>query len=156
MPAHRITKTYRSRFRKHGGVKAALDRLAAGERIAAIARAMEVSRAFLSFELLRVTPGGKAAVWLARCKASESAAWASYRSASERGQASPAFEWITEHWGPIPGKVDPGEGAARSDAPAPLQAEFSRLHIEAMRKVQNAERGRPTPAALAPWRPPEE
>ena len=131
MAGQPIIRAYRIRLAEQGGPKTALNRIAAGETLGRIAASMGISRAFLSFHLLRVLPGGKAAVWVARCKAAEMEARAEFEQASKSGRPSDALDWIAANGGMRPPTL-----ALDSVGPFGIDGtEIGRLHVEALKKV---------------------
>ena len=131
MAGQPIIRAYRIRLAEQGGPKAALNRIAAGETLGRIAASMGISRAFLSFHLLRGLPGGKAAVWVARCKAAEMEARAEFEQASKSGRPSDALDWIAANGG-----MQPPTFASDSFRSSETErTEIGRLYVEALRKV---------------------
>lgn len=130
MAGQPIIRAYRIRLAEQGGPKAALDRIAAGEKFGRIAASMGISRAFLSFYLLRVLPGGKAAVWVARCKAAELEARAEYEQASKSGRSSEALDWIAANGG----MPDPAQGVTEHRLVQSGVPDIARLHVEALKE----------------------
>ncbi len=129
MAGRPIDRAYRIKLEAAGGPKMVLDQMAAGVAMSIVARSIGVSRAFLSFHMFRHLAGGRAAVWLARCKAAESAARVSFEEASRAAHPTPALEWISENGGfpwahdMRPRTVGTGmDAAAPSVAPLPPRA----------------------------------
>jgi hypothetical protein len=153
-----IKREYLRKLQEQGGIRWALDRLAAGETLTSIAKTAGVSVSFTHYWLF-AQPGGRAAVHLARLQAVESAAHdallkaESKLKAAGRG-ASDAMMWLQSRGGFR--KVAESESSANPHIPSAYvserQREMGRLHLEAaLKRAVGRERlGRSEDVALEP------
>jgi hypothetical protein len=140
MAGQPVTRLYLARVQERGGAGAILDSLAAGEKIQELARGLGVSRSFLSDYMLKL-PGGSAAMWLARCLATEAGARASFTRAEAliktgSHQSADAVEWIRARGGlhTRGNSTNPDTLSTALGYTSEQQRGLGQMHLEALKR----------------------